>query len=63
MWNNKAYGLGVKGLTFHALNKNVIFKIRDKDTSYFFFSFSAATGTSVKNLKLEKQKYYSYLKT
>lgn len=39
----------MKGLTFHALNKNVIFKIRDKDTSYFFFSFSAATGTSVKN--------------
>ena len=39
----------MKGLTFHALNKNVIFKIRDKDTSNFFFSFSAATGTSVKN--------------
>ena len=39
----------MKGLTFHALNKNVIFKIRDKDTSYFFFSFFAATGTSVKN--------------
>ena len=31
------------------MNKNVIFKIRDKDTSYFFFSFFAATGTSVKN--------------
>ena len=39
----------MKGLTFHALNKNVIFKISDKDTSNFFFSFSAATGTSVKN--------------
>ena len=36
----------MKGLTFHALNKNVIFKIRDKNTSNFFF---AATGTSVKN--------------
>ena len=48
-WNNEAQGLGVKGLTFYALNKNVIFKIRDKDTSNFFFSFSAATGTSVKN--------------
>lgn len=39
----------MKGLTFHALNKNVIFKISDKDTSNFFFSFSAATGASVKN--------------
>ena len=39
----------MKGLTFHALNKNVIFKNRDKDTSNFFFSFSAATGSSVKN--------------
>lgn len=39
----------MKGLTFHALNKNVTFKICNKDTSNFFFSFSAATGTSVKN--------------
>lgn len=39
----------MKGLTFHTLNKNVIFKILDRDTYNFFFSFSAATGTSVKN--------------